>query len=158
MARGTQEFTGGRFTHYGPRGVDQKFGDAQSRVGNDTIVEYVFDGNDLPTPSELNEMVATIPAGSIILEAVVFALEDAAGTGPLTVGVADPDGTNVVALLSETVANLEAGDAAVGAGAGIGKAIASDKQVVVAGVTGGKFKAQVKYRAPEADAAGVKTY
>lgn len=158
MARGTQETVGGRFTHYGPRGVDQKFGDAQSRVGNDTIVEYVFDGDDLPTPSDVNEMVATIPAGSLILEATVFALEDAAGAGPLVASLADPDGSDLVALISATTANLTAGSAAFGEGAGVEAAIASAKQLVVTGVTGGKFKLHVKYRAPEADAAGVKTY
>lgn len=158
MARGNQEITGGRFTHYGPRGLDQKYGAAQSRVGNDTVLEYIFDGDDLPTASETNEMHLTIPAGSLILEAVVFALEDAAGAGPFVANLVSPDGTGTVALISATVANLEEGDAVVGAGAGVGTAVADDKQLVASGVTGGKFKVQVKYRAPSDDAAGVKSY
>lgn len=158
MARGTQEFVGGRFTHYGPRGIDQKYGDAQSRIGNDTILEYVFDGDDLPAASEVNEMVAAIPAGSLVLEAVIFAQENAAGAGPLVAALVSPDNTGAVTLISAATSALEAGDAVLGEGAAIGEATAALKQVRVTGVTGGKFKLQVKYRAPEADAAGIKTY
>lgn len=164
MAKGTQEIVGGRFTHYGARSQDAKRGNATSRVGQVTEAEYVFDWNDLPSASNTNEMVLTIPAGSIIERAVVTVLKagnSAATTDTFVVNTVTTTGTGPVALLSTTRASLDAvGKGVVGAGAGLNVAVTTKVQVnvVAAAFTAGQFKLNIEYRAPAADAAGVKTY
>ena len=160
MSRGNQEITGGRFTHYGPRGLDQKYGAAQSRVGNDTSLVYEFDYNDLPAANADLELPLSIPANSLILEATVTALVAATGAGPLVVAHVTPANGSPVELISATTANLDtAGKTVVGAGAGVGAITAGVRQIRATGtLTAGKFKVYIKYRAPEDDAAGVKSY
>ena len=164
MAKGNQELVGGRFTHYGARGQDAKRGEAVSRIGSVTELEYVFDWNDLPAASAVNEMVATIPAGSIIERAVLVALTaatSAASSDAFAVNALRPNGTGSTSLVATTRASLDAANkAVVGAGAGLNASLAGPTQIQVtaAAFTGGKFKLNLEYRAPVADAAGVKTY
>lgn len=164
MAKGTQEIVGGRFTHYGARGQDAKRGAATSRVGQVTEIEYVFDFNDLPTFSATNEMVLSIPSGAIIERAVLVALtaaNSAAGTDALAVNAVRKDGTGSTSLVATTRAALDAANkTVVGAGAGLNASLAgvTQIQVTAAGYTAGKFKLNLEYRAPAADAAGVKTF
>lgn len=164
MAKGTQELVNGRFTHYGPRGTDAKRGSATSRVGQVTELEYIFDWNDLPTNSTNNEMVFTIPTGSIIERVVLVALTaatSAASTDALAVNAVRPDGTGSTSLLATTRASLDAQyKTVIGAGAGLNAVLAGKTQVQVtaSAYTGGKFQLDVAYRAPVADAAGVDTY
>lgn len=160
MALGSQEFVGGRFTHFGPRSQDQKYGAAQSRVGNDTALVYEFDWNDRPVANDELELALSIPANSLILEATVTALKAAAGTGPLVVSTVTPENGSPVELISATTANLNAvGKTVVGAGAGVGAVTAGVRQIRATGtLTAGKFKVYIKYRAPEGDTAGVKSY
>lgn len=164
MAKGTQEIVGGRFTHYGARGQDAKRGLATSRIGQVTELEYVFDYNDLPTYSATNEMVLSIPSGAIIERAVLVALtaaNSAAGTDALAVNAVRKDGSGSTSLLATTRASLASANATVvGAGAGLNAALAgvTQIQVTAASYTAGKFKLNLEYRAPAADAAGVKTY
>lgn len=164
MAKGTQELVNGRFTHFGPRGQDSKRGSAVSRVGGVTELEYVFDWNDLPTNSATNDMVITIPQGAIIERAVLVALTagtSAASTDAVAVNAVRPDGTGSTSLIATTRASLDAANKTViGAGAGLNVPLAGKTHIVVtaAAFTGGKFKLDLEYRAPAADAAGVKTY
>lgn len=164
MAKGTQEIVGGRFTHYGARGQDAKRGLATSRIGQVTELEYVFDWNDLPTNSATNEMVLTIPSGAIIERAVLVALKaatSAASTDVAAVDAVRPDGTGSTSLISTTRASLDAvNKTVVGAGAGLNASLAGKTQIKVSlsSYTGGQFKLNLEYRAPAADAAGVKTY
>lgn len=165
MAKGVQELVNGRFTHFGPRGQDMKRGAATSRVGQVTEAEYVFDYNDLPAPSATNDMVLTIPQGSIIERCVLVALtagnSSGAPTDTFVVNAVRPDGTGSTQLLSTTRASLDAANkTVVGAGAGLNASLAGKThiQVVAALFTAGKYKLNIEYRAPAADAAGVKTY
>jgi hypothetical protein len=165
MAKGSQEVVGGRFTHYGARGQDSKRGAATSRVGQVTEVEYVFDFNDLPLPSATNEMVVTIPSGAIIERAVLVALtagnSSGASTDTFVINATRPDASGGTVLLSTTRASLDAiNKTVVGAGAGLNASLAGKTQiqVVAALFTAGKYKLNLEYRAPVADAAGVKTY
>lgn len=164
MAKGTQELVNGRFTHYGARGQDAKRGMATSRVGQVSELEYVFDWNDLPTNSATNEMVYTIPSGSIIervVLVVVTAGNSAASTDALDVTAVRQDGTGSTSLLSTTRASLDAvNKTVVGAGAGLNASLAGKTQIKVTApaYTAGKFKLNVEYRAPAADTAGVKSY
>lgn len=164
MAKGVQEIVSGRFTHFGPRGQDAKRGAATSRVGQVTEVEYTFDWNDLPAASATNDMVLTIPAGAIIERAVLVALTaatSAASTDAFAVNAVRPDGTGSTSLVATTRASLDAANkTVVGAGAGLNASLAGKThiQVTAASYTGGKFKLNLEYRAPAADAAGVKTY
>lgn len=159
MARGSQELVGGRYTHFGPRGLDQKFGAAQSRVGPDTYLEYIFDYNDVPQPGA-NELILSIPQYAHILEASVYALEGANAAATLSVGLSDVDGANTIALASAAAGDLvNKGDAVVGSGAGVGDTIPALKQVDVdTTATEGVFKVVIKYRSLEEDASGVKSY
>jgi hypothetical protein len=164
MAKGNQELVGGRFTHYGARGQDAKRGEAVSRIGSVTELEYVFDWSDVPTFSTVNEMVATIPSGAIIERVVLVALRagtSAASTDTFVVNATRSNGTGGTVLLSTTRASLDAvNKTVVGAGAGLNVQLAGTThiQVVPTAFTGGLFKLNVEYRAPVADAAGVKTY
>lgn len=164
MAKGLQEIVGGRFTHYGARGQDAKRGAATSRVGQVTEVEYTFDWNDLPAASASNDMVLTIPQGAIIERAVLVALTaatSAASTDALAVDAVRPDGTGATSLVATTRASLDAANKTViGAGAGLNAALAGKThiRVTASAYAGGKFKLNLEYRAPVADAAGVKTY
>jgi hypothetical protein len=164
MAKGNQELVGGRFTHFGPRGLDAKRGEAVSRIGSVTELEYVFDWNDVPTFSATNEMLAAIPSGSIIERVVLVAIgaaTSAASTDTFVVNAVRKDGTGGTVLLSTTRASLDAlNKTVVGAGAGLNASLAgvTQIQVVPTAYTGGKFKLNVEYRAPSADVAGVKTY
>jgi hypothetical protein len=161
MALGNQEIVGGRFTHFGGRSQDAKFGAAYSRVDGSTELVYEFDFDDKPVASATNEMVKSIPAGALIEQVAVYAIEAAAGAGPLVVEHVTPANGSAVALASVTTANLTEGAHVLGAGAGVGVSVgaASVRQIRATGtLTGGKFKVVVKYRAGEADAAGVKTF
>lgn len=164
MAKGNQELVNGRFTHFGARGQDAKRGEATSRIGSVTELEYVFDWNDLPTFSASNEMVATIPAGSIIERVVLVALKagtSAASTDAVAVNAVRPAGSGSTSLLATTRASLDAvNKTVVGAGAGLNASLAGPTQIQVtaAAFTGGLFKLNVEYRAPAADVAGVKVY
>lgn len=160
MARGTQEITGGRFTHYGPRGQDAKYGQAYSRVDGSTELVYEFDFNDRPAANANLELVKTIPASALIESVAVHALVAAAGAGPLVVSHVTPANGSAVELASVTTANLTAGAHVLGAGAGVGVSVGTGvRQIRATGtLTAGKFKVVVKYRAATADAAGVKTY
>ena len=164
MAKGTQEYVNGRFTHFGPRGQDAKRGHATSRVGQVTEAQYVFDWNDLPAASAVNDMVLTIPSGSIVERVVLVALTagtSAASTDTFVVEAVRPDGTGATTLLSTTRASLDAvNKTVVGAGAGLNASLAGKThlKVTAAAFTGGKYQLDVEYRAPVADAAGVKTY
>lgn len=164
MAKGTQEFTGGRFTHYGARGLDAKRGEATSRIGSATELEYVFDWNDVPTFNTTNDMIAAIPAGSIIERVVLVAVgaaTSAASTDTFVVNAVRKDGTGGTVLLSTTRASLDAlNKTVVGAGAGLNASLAgvTQIQVVPTAYTGGKFKLNLQYRAPAGDNAGVETY
>ena len=164
MAKGTQEIVGGRFTHYGARGQDAKYGAATSRVGQVTEIEHVFDWNDLPTFSATNEMWISIPSGAIVERAVLVALTaatSAASTDVAAVNAVRKDGTGSTSLLSTTRASLDAANkTVVGAGAGLNVPLAgvTQIQVTLASYTGGKFKLNLSYRAATADVAGVKTY
>jgi hypothetical protein len=164
MAKGNQELVGGRFTHYGARGQDAKRGEAVSRVGSVTELEYVFDWNDVPTFSATNEMIATIPSGSIIERVVLVSIgagTSAASTDAFVVNAVRPAGTGGTVLLSTTRASIDAvNKAVIGAGAGLNVSLAGAThiQVVPTAFTGGKFKLNVEYRAPAGDSAGVKTY
>ena len=160
MARGTQEITGGRFTHYGPRGQDAKYGASYSRVDGSSELVYEFDYNDLPAASATNELVRTIPANALIESVAVHALVAAAGAGPVVVEHVTPANGSAVALASVPTANLTEGAHVLGAGAGVGVSVGTGvRQIRATGtLTAGKFKVVVKYRAATADAAGVKTY
>lgn len=164
MAKGNQEVVGGRFTHYGPRGGDEKRGTPTSRVGQVTEASYVFDWNDLPAASTTNEMVLTIPAGALVERVVLVALTaatSAASTDVLAVDAVRPDGTGSTSLLSTTRASLDVAlKTVIGAGAGLNVALAGKTHIKVtaSAYTGGKFQLDVAYRAPVADAAGVKTF
>ena len=161
MAKGSQEFTGGRFTHYGPRGQDAKYGAAYSRVDGSTELVYEFDFDDYPLPSATNETVVSIPASALIESVTVHALEAGAGTGPLVVSHVTPADGSAVVLASVATASLTLGAHVLGAGAGIGVSVGagSVRQIKASGsLTAGKFKVVVKYRAATADVAGVKTY
>lgn len=158
MALGNQEFVGGRFTHFGGRDNGNKYGASYSRVDGSTELVYTFDFDDYPAASETNGMVYCIPEASIIEQVAVYAVEAAAGTGPLVVEHVTPANGSAVALASVTTANLTAGAHVLGAGAGVGVSTgaASIRQIRVTGtLTAGKFKVVVKYRAPLDDAAGV---
>jgi hypothetical protein len=160
MARGKQEITGGRFTHYGPRGQDAKYGRAYSRVDGSTELVYEFDFNDYPVASATNELVRTIPANAIVEQVAVHALVAAAGAGPLVIEHVTPANGSAVALASVTTANLTSGAHVLGAGAGVGVSTgAGVRQIRATGtLTAGKFKVVIKYRAPVADVAGLKTF
>lgn len=161
MALGNQEFVGGRFTHFGGRSQDDKYGSQYSRVDGSTELTYTFDFNDYPAASATNELVLSIPASALIEQVSVHALEAAAGAGPLVIEHVTPANGSAVALASVTTANLTEGAHVLGAGAGVGVSVgaASVRQIRATGtLTAGKFKVVVKYRAAEADTAGVKTY
>ena len=161
MAKGINEFTGGRFTHYGPRGQDGKYGRKYSRVDGSSEAVYEFDFSDYPAASATNELVLSIPASALIESVAVHALAAAAGAGPLVIEHVTPANGSAVALASVTTANLTLGAHVLGAGVGVGVSVgaASVRQIRATGtLTAGKFKVVVKYRAAKADAAGVKTY
>lgn len=174
MSKGNFESVNGRLTHYGPRGLGGKEGRSQSRVGNDVEVVYEFTHDELPlVASEVNEMINTFPEGSHILEASftvveAFAGSDGSSTDPfLAIGLAEPDGTAIDAdglVVVDALTDVDAvNDVIVGAGALIDTAVAEKSQLVAAldgssSLTAGKGKVFLKYRAPGAVAAGVKTY
>ena len=173
MAKGNFELVGGRWTHFGGRGLDAKYGRPQSRVGHDVELVYEFDYNDLPTASDVNEMIHTIPEGSHITEATFTVLEAFAGTDGsdtgsfMTIGLQEGDGTEIdndglVVVGALTSIDAEH-DLVVGSGALVGTAIPEKGQVVVtldgdSTLTAGKGKIFIKYRAPEAVAAGQREY
>lgn len=161
MALGSQEIVGGRVTHFGPRGLDGKYGQKYSRVDGSSEAVYEFDFDDYPAASATNEMVHTIPASALIESVSVYAVAAAAGTGPLVIEHVTPANGSAVALASVTTANLTLGAHVLGAGAGVGVSVGagSVRQIRASGtLTAGRFKVVVKYRAAEEDAAGVKTY
>lgn len=166
------ESINGRITKFGPEQHEGKYGRTISRVGQEVTVEYRFDWNALPTEG-VNEMIHTIPSGSYVRssELVVikpFAGTDGSSTNPFIVagaytpegGVLDADGLVSVAALTDVDA---ANDTVVGAGALVGTALAQDAHVRVAldgasSLTSGQAVLRVRYVAPNAAAAGVKTF
>lgn len=166
------ESINGRITKFGPEQHEGKYGRTISRVGQEVTVEYRFDWNALPTEG-VNEMIHTIPSGSYVRSSELVVIKpfvgtDGSSTNPFLVagaytpegGLIDADGLLSISDISFVDA---ANDTVVGTGALVGKALAQDTHVRVAldgasSLTSGQAVLRVRYVAPNAAAAGVKTF
>lgn len=79
--------------HYGPRSTDKKFGGVIPGKGLIKQGVWVFDYDDLPAASTTNDMVLTIPANSIILDAYFHVITAFAAGTSYDIDLVETDGT-----------------------------------------------------------------
>lgn len=133
-----EDHLGGALTHYGPADeTDAGYGGRLGDSGRRRQLHYNVVYDDLPTTSETNQFIVTIPAGSILLRASLNVREAfvGGGTGTMDIGLSQPDGTvidadGIDAAVAE--AALGTGDTVIADGALIGTAISVPGQVTVA--------------------------
>ena len=156
----TLESVGGRQTVFGPRESSQKFGGKVAKHGSIVELEYKFSYDDLPDADDGNEMVAALPAGSLIVDSVLKVGTAWAGGTSITVGleqkdgtVIDADGLHAAILTAALTANSidSGGGALVGASSGANEAIVA---VTASGTfTAGDATLVVRYQPMGADVA-----
>lgn len=160
----------GVMNHYGPRKSSAPVVGGQTGVFNTKFAEWVFDHDDLPTPTSDNDMQYIIPAGSLIIGATWQNITaGAGGSGAYTVGLngtnnetVDADGVFTAAQIDNTLRGKAAtaiGSGIKGAGAQIGTVVGVDSKVAVAGgasSTAGRFKVVIEYQPNAADGVGSK--
>lgn len=81
--------------HYGPRDVEDKAPSVTRTAGavKEHIVEFNYD--DLPSASELDNLILSIPANSFILSSHTYVSEAFVGGTSVTVGLQESDGTEI---------------------------------------------------------------
>jgi hypothetical protein len=91
------ENVGGRQTFFGALPTKNKFGGEVQSAGQKKELKYSFSYDDLPAVDAGNEMLAVLPAGSMITAAYIIVDEAMDGTtGTLTIGTYQADGGGVV--------------------------------------------------------------
>lgn len=143
----------GAAQYYGPR-QKEGLGAAISKYG--VIEELVIPVNFAvpPTTSEVDQAIPVLPKGAFLEAALLETTTAFTGTGDVTVGLSEPDGTVIDAdgiIAATAVAGLSEGSWTVGAGDLIGKAVSANAQVTVTipgTVTGGEGRLIVRYVRP----------
>lgn len=132
-----EDHLGGALTHYGPAlETDRGFGGTLGYNGREVHAHYNVLFDDLPTTSETNQFVVTIPANAIILRASLNVRETfvGGGTDTVDVGLSQPDGTVIDAnglFAGLPEAGLVTDASVVGAGVTIGGPVSVASQVTV---------------------------
>lgn len=141
---------------YGPRNTDTSTAAAVSTFGEvEQLVLPIDVSKGLPTQSEVDSVIKTVPANALFLAAYLYleeAFDSTSGTTTVNVGVLQPDGSagNQDGFFTGLVANGATFSGwAVSAGALVGASLATPVQLaVVASVddlTAGKGKLVVEY-------------
>lgn len=143
-------------TAYGPTdpnevGVKGLLQGASSNKG-EYDAEYLVDFADastIPTESDVDRQILTIPAFSVVKSCDITVLETVSGGTDFDVGLTEPDGTAIDPNgLADNVVITAVGAYVAGAGALIGASTGSeDAQVTVAnnGRTAGVVRIKIKY-------------
>ena len=151
------ESVGGRQTFFGALPTKNKFGGEVASSGVKKELKFTFAYDDLPAVDADNEMLAILPAGSIITAAYLEVDSAMTGTiGTMTIGTYQADGGGVVdadgifTVAAAIQASLLANVTLVGTGSQIGGGIVLAERsaiVVVNGgtVTGGEYTLTVEY-------------
>lgn len=139
--------------NYGPRFTEDKV-PSVTRVAGDVfehIVEFNYD--DLPSASDVDNLVLTLPANSFIESSKLHVKEAFVGGTSVTIGLSETDGTAIDADgIDATIATaaLTANAWIVNDGALVGASIGADPaQVVVSAAgtyTAGKAKLVIRYQ------------
>lgn len=149
------ESVGGRQTFFGALPSKNKFGGEVQSAGQKKELRFPFSYDDLPAVSAGNEMLAVLPAGSMITAAYIIVDSAMTGTsGTLTIGtyqadgggVVDADGIDAAVAQAALLANVTI--VCDGAQIGAGTVLAERSAIVaVTGgtVTGGEFTLIVEY-------------
>jgi len=117
------------------------------------VVEFAYDS--LPSASELDNLVTSIPANSFLLSSHLYVSEAWVGGTSLTIGLSEADGTAIDADgidAAVATATLTAGAWIVNDGALVESSVGSEAGQVVATVSGtytaGAAKLVVRYLEP----------
>ena len=161
----------GVMNHYGPRKSSAPVVGGQTGVFNTKFAEWVFDHDDLPTPTSDNDMQYIIPAGSLIIGATWQNITaGAGGSGAYTVGLngtnnetVDADGLFKATQTTSAVRTAAPTAVASGLkgtdGAQLGTTLGRDSKLAVAGgasSTAGRYQVIVEYQPPSGDGVGSK--
>jgi len=136
------ESVGGRQTFFGALPTKNKFGGELASSGQKKELKFPFSYDDLPAVDADNEMLAVLPAGSMITAAYIKVDTAMGGTsGTLTIGTYQADGGGVVDAdgIDAAVAQaaLLANTTIVCDGAQIGGGIVLAERTAIVAVTGG---------------------
>ena len=136
------ESVGGRQTFFGALPTKNKFGGEIASSGQKKELKFSFNYDDLPAVDADNEMLAVLPAGSIITAAYIKVDTAMAGTsGTLTIGTYQADGGGAIDLdgidVAVAQAVLIANTTIVCDGAQIGGGIVLAERAAIVAVTGG---------------------
>ena len=140
------ESVGGRQTFFGALPTKNKFGGEIASSGQKKELKFSFNYDDLPAVDADNEMLAVLPAGSIITAAYIKVDTAMAGTsGTLTIGTYQADGGGAIDLdgidVAVAQAVLIANTTIVCDGAQIGGGIVLAERAAIVAVTGGTVTA-----------------
>lgn len=146
---------GGVLQQYGPVDAEKGFTTKLSTYGALSEMEVDFTFNDLPTTSTQNNLILRIPPHALIVSARLGTVVPFAGGTSYTIGLRQPDGTEIdndglLTAVNGALANINAkGKWVVGTGALIGLGIgANPGQIVVTAsgtFTAGEGKLVVTY-------------
>jgi len=142
------ESVGGRQTFFGALPTKNKFGGEVASSGQKKELKFSFAYDDLPAVDADNEMLAVLPAGSMITAAYLI-VDTAMGgsSGTLDIGTYQADGGGVIdlngifAAANATQAALIADTTLVGAGAQVGGGIVLAERAAIVVATGGTVSA-----------------
>ena len=166
MSKNTVEVVNGVRRIYGPVVVDSTLGTKGVKAGANSTLELEFEASDLPlsyglTQASVSGAYASIPAGSFVVSAYLFVLEEFTGGTSLAIGLDRKDNGTAIdtdGFITDAEAittNLGDNAVVVGAGALIGSSVGDNDGVVVVEDTGsysaGKARLVVEYIAAGAD-------
>jgi len=143
---------------FGTRKAEDKVGGVNRTAGsiNQAVLDWGF--GDLPTTSDVDNQVLTLPANAQIVSSKLYVVEAAAGGTSYAIGLSQPDGTVIDADGLHTdaqlvTANLVAGAWLEGSGALVGLTIGANPGQITVGATGtftaGKYRLIVEYIQPK---------
>tara|TARA_R110002096_G_scaffold163951_3_gene331556 strand:+ start:6821 stop:7288 length:468 start_codon:yes stop_codon:yes gene_type:complete len=140
------ESVGGRQTFFGALPSKNKFGGEVASSGVKKELRFPFSYDDLPAVDADNEMLANLPAGSIITAAYVIVDSAMTGSsGTLTIGTYQADGGGAIDLdgidVAIAQAVLIANTTIVCDGAQVGGGIVLAEKATIVAVTGGTVTA-----------------
>jgi len=140
------ESVGGRQTQFGAPKSKNPFGGEVASSGQKKELRFPFSYDDLPAVDANNEMLAVLPAGSMITAAYIVVDSAMTGTsGTMTIGTYQADGGGVVDLdgIDAAVAQaaLLANVTIVCDGAQIGGGVVLAERSAIVVVTGGTVTA-----------------
>lgn len=136
---GIESATGGVRKNYGPRTTENKVPSVHNQNGADREYVVDFSYDSLPSASEVDNLVQSIAAGSLIKSAVLKVGTAWAGGTSLSIGLAQADGTAIDADgidAAVATASLTAGAVIVCDGALIGASVGANPGQIVASTSG----------------------